>query len=304
MKYIKLSKWDNAPETNVYHFYKNCVLHVVSYIVENNLNKQKVVLCVDEKDFIFFSKIHYFDEAIKQFVSDYKVIKQGENINADIVDIHKYRNHRLLEKEIESLDIYKNNLKQANNIVYVRRRVRHENSHTRSINNEQELIDELKKEYGSNVIDVYLENLSFYEQVDLMRGCKLLTGAHGAGFAGMLWMDRGTSILELFPESFFWGTYLTLSYVRGINYNFLHGKDTVFSGITLNQFAKETGLCLHCLRISSPRNHTKHLSEKEFIYSDMEWKLQHSRLFNTILKEKKFEINKDEFLKKIKEAYR
>jgi hypothetical protein len=299
MKYIKLSEWTYRPERNIYHFYRNCLLHVASYLVANNLNKQDIVLYVDKKYFSERRKLSYFSEALKEFVSDVKILKEEEDIDVEIVDTKKYRNYQSFKQEIESLELYKNNSREVKDIIFIRRKFDRDNLYNRGITNEEELIDELKKEHGGNVIDVYLEDLPFQEQVKLMRGCKLLIGCHGAGLANLLWMNSGASILELFPESFFWGSFWTFSCLKRLNYDFLQGKDIMYSGITLEQFAKENGICLCCLRNTHPRSHTKYLQETEFIYLDEKWNSKTMSEFNRNLRERQFQIDKDQFIKKV-----
>jgi hypothetical protein len=299
MKYIELSEWELNPQRNIYHFYRNCAVHVVSYLIANNLEREDVIFCIREKQVENRRILNYFFDAIKQFVSDVKIIKHEENIYTEIIDIKKYGHLGALRKKIESLNLYKDSNKQVKDIIFIKRNLNHNFGYERGVKNEQELINELRKEYKENFIDIYLENYSFEEQVKLMRGCRLLVGCHGAGFANMWWMNAETSIFELFPESFFWGSNLTISYVKQINHYYMHGKDITSPQLTLEQYAKENGLCLHCLRMSSPRDHTVHLKEMPFIHSNKEWKNNQSP-FNKNFREKVFEINKDEFMEKIK----
>lgn len=67
----------------------------------------------------------------------------------------------------------------------------------RKIINEEEVIALLKEHH----IEIhYFENYSFIEQVRLMNQTKCLIGLHGAGLTNMLFMQEGTSVLELRNE--------------------------------------------------------------------------------------------------------
>jgi capsular polysaccharide biosynthesis protein len=74
--------------------------------------------------------------------------------------------------------------------IYVSRR----NARRRKIVNEKEVIATLLR-YGFNV--VYCENYTFFEQVSLFSKAKYLASNHGAGLTNMLFMPRGSTVLEL-----------------------------------------------------------------------------------------------------------
>ena len=48
--------------------------------------------------------------------------------------------------------------------------------------------------------EVSFENYSFFEQVYLMKNCRILTGVHGAGFANIAFMGDNTALIELIKE--------------------------------------------------------------------------------------------------------
>jgi hypothetical protein len=259
----------------------------------NNLKKEEVVLCVDPDDMKGSFKLDkYFLYAIKEFVSGFRILDKNENIDIEIIDTKAYSNPVFLKEAIEALSIYKNNSKDVKDIVFIRRKIKP--NAMRGIENEQQLIDELKKQYKENIIDVYLEELSFFDQVKIMKGCKILTGCHGGGFANMWWMNKGASVLELFPESFFHDCYVNIAKIKKINYYYINGKDIISPEITFEEYAKEAGLCQCCLRFSTRKDGV--------IFTDLEWQLKHRQVRNE-LKDKTFKIDKEQFIEKINSIY-
>lgn len=68
---------------------------------------------------------------------------------------------------------------------------------SRKFNNEEEIERFLKKQ-GFAIIQA--ENLTFEQQVELFSNTKILVAGHGAGITNILFMDIGTTLIELFPE--------------------------------------------------------------------------------------------------------
>lgn len=58
----------------------------------------------------------------------------------------------------------------------------------------------LERLTGLGFVKVYLEDLSFDEQVALFTGARCVIGAHGAGLANIVFCEEGTQILEIFPR--------------------------------------------------------------------------------------------------------
>ena len=69
----------------------------------------------------------------------------------------------------------------------------------RKVENEQEVIDYLTPK-GFSVID--FDDLSFWEQVALMKGVKEFVSIHGAGFSNIIFMQTGGKITELINEGY------------------------------------------------------------------------------------------------------
>lgn len=69
-------------------------------------------------------------------------------------------------------------------------------SRGRFVLNEEALIGDLEKEGFETV---YAEQLSFRQQVSLFNAAKVLVSIHGAGLTNMLFMQEGTSVVEMLP---------------------------------------------------------------------------------------------------------
>lgn len=85
----------------------------------------------------------------------------------------------------------------------------------RKVANESELLDLLRK-YSFEVI--YFEDYTFIEQVEIMRSVNIIIGLHGANLTNMLFMQKGTTVIELINSSspnlvyFQLASYLELEY--------------------------------------------------------------------------------------------
>lgn len=74
--------------------------------------------------------------------------------------------------------------------------------------------------------EVCLETLPFPEQVRVIRESRCLIGAHGAGLAGMVFMDPGL-VVEIFPRRFVIDYYRTLATPLGHAYRAIEGCNPV-----------------------------------------------------------------------------
>ena len=92
------------------------------------------------------------------------------------------KTRELLKVELEKL--------RNNRFVYISRRY----AGKRSIQNESEIVPFLK---SLNFEIVIAEELSFKEQKDLFSSVTLLVSNHGAGLTNMLFMNKGSSVIEL-----------------------------------------------------------------------------------------------------------
>ncbi len=110
-----------------------------------------------------------------------------------------------VETEVESADY-----------LYISR----QNSSQRAVVNYDELKPILKKH---NVKVVYLEEIDFETEVELLGNAKGIIGPHGAGLTSMIWADD-ISVLELFNNSII-PPYYIMADVLDFNYTCILGQD-------------------------------------------------------------------------------
>lgn len=82
---------------------------------------------------------------------------------------------------------------QSENIIISRR-----SASVRRVVNEEYLIDRLQV-YGFKL--VFLEELTFREQVNLLRSAKCVVSSHGAGLTNILFCQSGTKVFEIFGDN-------------------------------------------------------------------------------------------------------
>ena len=86
-----------------------------------------------------------------------------------------------------------------------------------------------------NISRVYLEDLSFTEQISLIKSAKLIIGFHGAGLANIVWVDHPIKIFEITEERIM-GNFEHISAVCGHEYTLL--KASKIAEYDLAQIAK------------------------------------------------------------------
>ena len=77
--------------------------------------------------------------------------------------------------------------------IYVSRK----NAKNRKLVNNQEVLDVFS---AFNFKELCFEEYTFFEQVYLMKNCKILGGVHGAGFANIAFMPENAKLFELIKE--------------------------------------------------------------------------------------------------------
>ncbi|MDB5133933.1 MAG: glycosyltransferase family 61 protein, partial [Mucilaginibacter sp.] len=134
-----------------------------------------------------------------------------------------YRNYVLLKKDISV---------RREDKLYVSRQL----AGRRKVMNEEEVLEILER-HGFTIF--YPERFSFLEQVAIFSDVKYLVGMHGSGLTNLLFMGKGTSLLELHknqtnelnhPSPLFW----YMAEALEINYYHqsceTHGKEDYFEG--------------------------------------------------------------------------
>ncbi|MEE9361055.1 MAG: glycosyltransferase family 61 protein [Cellulophaga sp.] len=120
-----------------------------------------------------------------------------------------------------------NNIK-VNKHIYISRK----NAAIRRIINEDLLFAELKK---LKFEMIFLENLTFQEQVDLFSSSKIIVSPHGAGLANLVFASPNTQIIEIFPPNSDSYIYRNISENQNLNY-------TKYNGYIDNKLNKDLDL--------------------------------------------------------------
>lgn len=90
------------------------------------------------------------------------------------------------------LDTMKMNIPTFDKIYVSRKKAKN-----RKLLNEKSVLEVLENHGFKEII---FEDYSFWEQVYLMKNCKVLTGVHGAGFANISFMNEGSVLYEFIKE--------------------------------------------------------------------------------------------------------
>ena len=216
---------------NYYHFFVDFFAPFLFFIQKNNLNIENTFLHPNKfkHKFKFEYNSILKELGINQGFENMEIIHfDNKKVDTETIPylirfIDEYKVSRLIKKET------------TKKIVFIKRR-----KEKRSIINEEQLIKELKNRYTYEVFDVYFEDLSFVDQVNIVCGCNLLVGCHGAGFTNLLFMNENSNVLDLVPEHCFQleGCYSKLCSLKNINYYSLQGKTPNLSDKYLEEYKK------------------------------------------------------------------
>jgi hypothetical protein len=83
-------------------------------------------------------------------------------------------------------------------------------------------VEALVTDLGFDV--VYLQDLTWTEQVHRMSGAHVVVSPHGAGLANMIWANALSSVIEIFAVGAQNDCYARLALQRGANYSFLEAE--------------------------------------------------------------------------------
>ncbi|NTW32157.1 MAG: glycosyltransferase family 61 protein [Bacteroidetes bacterium] len=77
--------------------------------------------------------------------------------------------------------------------IYISRK----NAGRRTLSNEDDVINVFKK-FGYSILNC--ENLSLNEQISIFSNASTIASLHGAGLTNMIWMEKGSKVLEMHRE--------------------------------------------------------------------------------------------------------
>lgn len=235
--YLSIEKddWSSRPHINYYHLFDNCLSRILTYMDNHNLKKHNTCLYVD-MDLLRKHNINWhgqyectsiFFQVINMFLNFTTIIPRNITpVKTSSADFS------ILVKKLDELRPPK---KDLCNIVYKIR------TGKRYILNDNEIINALKVRFGNryNIIVIDFDKKSFREQINAMNGCILFMGCHGAGLSNAYFMENGTNMLEIFPESFYASFFSDICKRKHISHYFLHGKSTIKPPCSLETYIKE-----------------------------------------------------------------
>ena len=179
--------------------YFSWVTETLPRIIRTESQHEKLTLILPES----YSKKRFVKDSLKLFPKlDYEIITEGVHMFIprvtipelkpltyifDPEEMQAYRNH--IWKKIEDLNLTIDTFDR----IYVSRS---QAKNRKIINNDE--VETAFINHGFKVLN--FEDYSFFEQVYLMRKCKILSGVHGAGFANIAHMAEGSKLFELIKE--------------------------------------------------------------------------------------------------------
>lgn len=228
--YITLSQWICNPNLNYYHLFFNCIIHIVSYMKKHTLTKNNTYFVIDSS--IHKKAYPFFKEILSLFVN---ITELNNMIKPITINIAEYNDRNILYNTLQTFQLP---MSQHKKIVYVKRKGK------RYVLNDDDCIKALEQQYKNkyDVVVARFESLSFKKQIELMSECILLIGCHGAGFTNVYFMNSGSSLFELFPESFYIGCFKKICDEKSIKHFYMNGTSSKRPAITLDHYMKN----MHC----------------------------------------------------------
>lgn len=104
--------------------------------------------------------------------------------------------------------------KNRKNKIYISRR----GTSRRRLSNEEEFENELGK-LGFQIIS--FEKYSFIQQVEIMYTAEIIIAPHGAGLANLVFAEKGTKVIEIFPHWLYNDCFARLSINNNLNYKYI-----------------------------------------------------------------------------------
>lgn len=179
--------------------YFSWVTESLPRIISVKENHQNLILIMPD----FFLKKKFVVESLSMFPNLKKqVIKEGVNMIIPKLTIPELKPYTYVF-DPETMNNFR---KQVWNFVdnlslnietYEKIYVSRNKAKNRNLVNATE-VKEVFKSYGYK--EIYFEDYTFFEQVFLMKNCRVLAGVHGAGFANASFLPKKSVLFELIKE--------------------------------------------------------------------------------------------------------
>jgi hypothetical protein len=121
--------------------------------------------------------------------------------------------------------------KPKNKLIYI---ARGDAALNRKVLNESELVEMLKQ---MDFEIHFLSKLTVQEQAQLFNSARLIVASHGGGLTNLVFCDRGTKVLEFFPDNYVNHLFYDICNKRKLEYDYVVCKAEDFTGNDLDRAA-------------------------------------------------------------------
>jgi capsular polysaccharide biosynthesis protein len=257
---LYLKEYFNTSRIKLRHYIKYYILFFLNYIFSyKKIKLDKAILITDHYSGSFF---HWFGDVLQKL----ELIKNKKNLNSYTIifpyeTISEYAEYTLVKYNLNYIILNKYRKATINELIIlphlssptgnfrpelvtrIRNRFRirddinknlrifisREKAERRKLLNEYELIPVLKK-YNFKI--VYMEELNFRSQIELISKANILIGLHGAGLTNMLWLPKKSKVLEIRARNDNSNNcYFSLASALGLDYYYLLSKNKEYKNI-------------------------------------------------------------------------
>jgi hypothetical protein len=177
--------FDHWSKANYYHWMCDSLPRLMAIKKTRGEKKFKIIVPSETPSYVKDSIVKL--GFIPYFFNDNEYLKILNLYHINYLSISGYAHPIINELVVE---LKKKIVKVEKQKYYLSRN----NTIKRSISNEEELINELKK-FGFKII--HTENKTLEEQIQIFSDCEILVSPHGAGMTNMLFMPKGSKIIEI-----------------------------------------------------------------------------------------------------------
>lgn len=199
-------KWGG---TNYFHWLITVMPKLCLLIKNNYLNEYPIIICnsFDEK---------YIQEAFMLLnipIGNLISQKKYNSIFVNEVIVPSYIGFNVNANKLTA-DLLKDTFKNYIKLSCGKRLLLRRNGY-RKLNNEAEVFSVLSR-YGFQIVDN--TNLSFKDQIQLFSEAEFVVGPHGANFSNIVFCNKKTKILEMFPDTYVSTCYWQLAEAAELDY--------------------------------------------------------------------------------------
>ena len=229
--------------SNYYHWHLYSLLSLI-YLKKNNLIKNSYFIIPQSH-----SNNSFTIKSLNNFgINNNQIIILRRKSNIKVKRLLFPKTNQNNPDEIKELN--KILSKQTPNIINLGEKIyiSRNKAISRYIKNEDEFLTTIKK-YGFK--KVYMEDYSYEEQISISANAKYIIGPHGAGLTNIIFMKKGSSLLELTAKSVSSSKPLTDYYKLSsfINLKYYYQECKIFGKKAESDFQVQGGLIVNCKKL-------------------------------------------------------